>query len=139
MPQDQIFLPMGALALLTFLVLTAIPLRRFRSAFAGETGAADYKFGESAKVPGHVSIPNRNYMNLLEMPVLFYVVCLMLHQTGRVDATFLTLAWVYVGLRLGHSLVHLTYNHVMHRLALFATSNFVVVAIWGLFFWPLVG
>ena len=139
MPQDQIFLPMGALALLTFLVLTVIPVKRFRSAFAGETGPADYKYGESAKVPGHVSIPNRNYMNLLEMPVLFYVVCLMLHQAGRVDATFLVLAWIYVGLRVAHSVVHLSYNHVMHRLALFATSNFVIVALWGLFFWPLFG
>lgn len=135
MPQDQIFLPMGALALLTFLVLTLIPIRRFRSAFAGETGPADYRFGESPRVPGHVSIPNRNYMNLLEMPVLFYVACLMLHQTGRVDAAFLTLSWIYVGLRVAHSLVHVTYNDIMHRLALFATSNFLVAAMWGLFFW----
>src|ERR1700755_3032887 len=106
MSQDQIFLPMGALALLTFLVLTLVPVRRFRAAFSGEVGPADFKYGESAKVPGHVSIPNRNYMNLLEMPMLFYVMCLMLRVSGRVDGTFLALAWVYVGLRLLHSLVH---------------------------------
>jgi hypothetical protein len=139
MPQDAIVMPMGAMALLTFLVLTLIPLRRFRAVFAGHAQPADFKFGESAKVPGHVSIPNRNYMNLLEMPVLFYVICLMLFVSGRVDATFLYLAWGYVALRVLHSLVHITYNNIIHRLTLFAMSNFVVVAMWGLFFWPRLG
>ena len=138
MPQDAIFMPMGALALLTFLVLTLIPLRRFRAGAAGQIVRDDFKYGESAKVPGHVSIPNRNYMNLLEMPVLFYVVCLMLFVSGRVDAAFLYLAWGYVALRVLHSLVHITYNNIMHRLTIFAASNFVVIAMWGLFFWPLV-
>ncbi len=83
MPQDQIFLPMGALALLTFVVLTLIPVRRFGAAFAGEVKPADFKLGESARVPAHVSLPNRNYMNLLELPMLFYVLCLMLRAAGR--------------------------------------------------------
>lgn len=136
MPQDAIFMPMGALALLTFVVLTLIPLRRFRAVFGGRAAPADFKYGESARVPGDVSIPNRNYMNLLEMPLLFYVVCLMLYVTGRVDQAFVTLAWGYVGLRLLHSAVHVTYNHIIHRLVLFTLSNFVIVAMWALFFWP---
>jgi hypothetical protein len=57
MPQEMIFAPMGALALLTFTVLGLIPLRRFRAAFAGQVGAGDFKFGESRRVAGHVSIP----------------------------------------------------------------------------------
>ena len=88
MPQHLIFLPMGALALLTFLVLILIPFRRFRAGFAGQVTAADFRFGESARVPGEVSIPNRNYMNLLEMPMLFYVICLMLYVSHRVQPGF---------------------------------------------------
>ncbi|MBS0362213.1 MAG: hypothetical protein JSR98_12600, partial [Proteobacteria bacterium] len=61
-----IFWPMGALAFLTFAVLGLIPLRRFRAGARREVTADDFKLGESANVPGHVSIPNRNYMNLLE-------------------------------------------------------------------------
>jgi hypothetical protein len=136
MPQDAIFMPMGALALLTFLVLTLIPFRRFRAGFAGRIVPDDFKFGESGKVPGDVSIPNRAYMNLLEMPVLFYVICLMLFVSGHVDPTFLYLAWVYVGLRVVHTLIQITYNNVTHRLIPFTLSNFVVIAMWGLFFWP---
>jgi hypothetical protein len=138
MTQDAIFVPMGALALLTFLVLVQIPFRRFRAGFAGQIKAEDFKYGESAKVPGLVSLPNRNYMNLLEMPVLFYVVCLMAYVAQRVDLKFLWLAWAYVALRVLHSLIHVTYNNVTHRLIAFTLSNFAVIAMWGLFFFPAV-
>ena len=135
MPHELILLPMGALALLTFVALLLIPIRRFRAAFAGQVNAADFRYGESARVPGEVSIPNRNYMNLLELPMLFYVVCMLNYITSpTVSALTLALAWAYVGLRTLHSLIHLTYNNVMHRLTLFATSNFVLAALWVAFF-----
>ena len=134
MPQDLIFAPMGALALLTFIVLGFIPSRRFRAVFARQVSADDFKLGESAAVPAHVALANRNYMNLLELPVLFYVVCLMYFVAGRLDQTALTVAWVYVALRAVHSLIHVTYNNVIHRLTAFAVSNFVLIAFWVLFF-----
>jgi hypothetical protein len=134
MPQEMIFAPMGALALLTFLVLGLIPLRRFRAAFAGQVGADDFKFGESRRVPGHVSIPNRNYMNLLEVPMLFYVGGLMYYVAGRVDGVALAVAWTYVVLRAVHSAIHVTYNNVFHRLTVFAISNVVLGVFWVQFF-----
>ncbi|MDZ4375865.1 MAG: MAPEG family protein [Phenylobacterium sp.] len=134
MSQDFIFGPMAAMALLTFVVLGLIPARRFRAAFAGRVKAEDFRFGESPAVPGDVSIPNRNYMNLLELPTLFYVAALMHHVAGRVDQTALAVAWAYVALRAIHSVIHLTYNNVIHRLAVFALSNGVLAAFWVLFF-----
>lgn len=138
MQQDLIFLPMGALAGLTFFVLVLIPIKRFRAGFAGKIVRDDFKYGESANVPGSVSIPNRAYMNLLEMPMLFYVLCLMLFVSGRVDQMFLNVAWIFVTLRVLHSLVHITYNNVTHRLVFFTLSNFAVVAMWAMFFWPMI-
>ena len=134
MDQHLIFAPMGALAFLTFGVLILIPIRRFRAGTAGQIVADDFKFGESPSVPGHVSIPNRNYMNLLELPMLFYVGSLMFFVTGKVDAVTLGVAWVYVALRIVHSAIHLTYNNVRHRLIPFALSNVVLTAYWILFF-----
>ena len=85
MPQDLIFAPVAAMALLTFIVLGFVPARRFRAAFARQVTAEDFRFGQSPAVPGHVSSPNRNYMNLLELPVLFYVAGLMYYVAGRLD------------------------------------------------------
>jgi hypothetical protein len=134
MDQHLIFAPMGVLAFLTFGVLLLIPIRRFRAGAAGQIVADDFKFGESATVPGHVSIPNRNYMNLLELPMLFYVGSLMFFVTGKVDAVVLIVAWLYVALRAIHSAIHLTYNRVGHRLIPFALSNLVLTVYWVLFF-----
>ena len=47
-----------------------------------------------------------------------------------VDAAGLALAWAYVACRALHSLIHLTYNNVLHRLAAFAASNVVLLVIW---------
>ena len=134
MPQDLIFAPMGALVFLTFTVLVLVPLRRFRAGFAGLVKTDDFKFGESAAVPGEVAIPNRNLMNLLELPMLFYVAALMHYVTGKVDPMVLGIAWTYVALRAVHSLIHVTYNNVIHRLTVFALSNLVLGAFWVVFF-----
>jgi hypothetical protein len=121
---------MTAMGALTFLVLLRIPYVRLRAAFAGRVRAEDFKLGESSGVPPDVSLPNRNYMNLLELPTLFYAVCLALLVLGKVASIDYTLAWVYVGLRGMHSLIHLTYNHVIHRLLVFASSNVVLSVLW---------
>jgi len=134
MGQHLIFAPMGALACLTFLALAMIPIRRFAAVGSGRVQGDDFKFGESMQVPGDVSIPNRNYMNLLELPVLFYVACFMYDLTSRADGYALTIAWVYVGLRALHSIIHLTYNNVGHRLIPFAVSNVVLATFWMHFF-----
>jgi hypothetical protein len=126
----QILFPMAALVALTFVVLLLIPYARFKAARGRLVTADDFRFGESGRVPGHVSVPNRNLMNLLELPVLFYVACLTLYVTRTVDQTSLYLAWLYVALRAAHSLVHLTYNKVFHRLGVYAASNVVLLMIW---------
>lgn len=129
MNQTAIFWPMLALMGWTFLVLVQVPIRRFRAAFAGRVEAIDFLCGESARVPTDVAIPNRLFMNLVEVPVLFYTVGVIFFVTTRVDATVVGLAWLYFGLRMVHSFIYLTYNHVVHRFFVFATSNVVVVVL----------
>jgi hypothetical protein len=132
MRNPAIFFPVFALVAWTFVVLLLIPLVRARSAVRREVALDDFKFGESAAVPAYVSVPNRNYMNLLELPVLFYVVCLLLYLTAGVSTLVVGLAWAYVALRVMHSLIHLSYNNVLHRLTAFSLSNGALVVLWVL-------
>ncbi len=125
MDPNLILEPMGALAALTFLVLLFVPAMRMTR----RPSAQDSADGD---IPGALSNPN--FVDLLEMPVLFYVICLMLYVTSRVSTTFIWLAWAYVALRAIHSIVHLTYDKLSHRMALFALSNLVVIAMWFFFF-----
>jgi len=130
MKMNDILYPIFALAFWTSLVLLLIPFYRARSVKRCETVVDDFKYGESASVPDKVCIPNRAYMNLLEMPMLFYVVCLLIYVTQISTSSMVAFAWAYVAIRIVHSLIHLTYNKVMHRLTAFAISNVVLVALW---------
>jgi len=85
--------PVFALVAWTFLVLLLIPFVRVRSVRRREIGPNDFKYGESSAVPPNVSIPNRNYMNLLEMPMLFYVICVVLYVTGGASPLAVLTAW----------------------------------------------
>jgi hypothetical protein len=128
--QNAIFLPVLALMGWTFLVLLMIPFRRFKAAFAKEVCADDFRCGESDNVPLAVRLPNRMFMNLLEMPTLFYALAVILFLTHNVDALCVALAWGYVGLRVLHSVITLTYNHIFHRFLAFAFSNVIVLGLW---------
>jgi len=130
MQNPAILYPVFALAAWTFLVLLLIPFYRVRAGLRREIKSDDFKYGESATVPAYVSIPNRNYMNLLELPMLFYVVCVLLYVTAGGSYIAIKLAWAYVVLRVIHSIIHLSYNNVMHRLTAFAASNFMLISLW---------
>jgi hypothetical protein len=127
-----IFYPVLALALWTFVVLMLIPLVRVRASLRREIGPDDFRLGESASVPAYVSLPNRNDMNLLELPTLFYVVCVLLYITAGVSSLAIGLAWAYMALRVAHSLVHVSYNNVLHRLTVFSLSNVALGILWVL-------
>ncbi|MBL4868844.1 MAG: MAPEG family protein [Pseudomonadales bacterium] len=139
MVQTEIIYPVLALVAWTFVVLLMIPYQRIKAVRIKQVKVSDFKLGESENVPDKVSIPNRNYMNLLELPVLFYFVCFALYLFSGTDQLALGLAWIYVALRVIHSLIHLTYNNVLHRLTFFAASNLVLSVIWILFFLVLRG
>lgn len=68
-----------------------------------------------------------NYNHLHEAPTVFYAVAIVLAMIGQGDNLNSTIAWVYVGLRVAHSLVQATVNRVMIRFALFALSSLALV------------
>ncbi len=77
--------------------------------------------------------PADNFRNLFEVPVLFFVVCLALAASDRITPLQVTLAWFYVILRAMHSLIHVSYNRVMHRFLTYTASTIVLFLMWGLF------
>src|ERR1700722_16356774 len=121
MDPNVILPPMGALAGLTFAVLLFVPALRIGR-------KPNVQDGADGDIPG--ALANPNFADLLEMPVLFYVICLILLVTNRVTELFLYLAWIYVALRVLHSFIHLTYDNLRQRMALFALSNLVVIVMW---------
>ncbi len=72
-----------------------------------------------------------NYNHLHEQPTIFYARALYTHLAGTVDGLAIALAWIYVGLRVVHSLVQVTINKVAIRFAIFALSTLALFVLAG--------
>jgi len=84
-----------------------------------------------AILPPQVQWKAHNYNHLHESPTVFYAVALALALLHKGDGITTQIAWVYVALRVIHSLVQATINKVMLRFALFAMSTFALMGLIG--------
>jgi hypothetical protein len=80
-------------------------------------------------LPPSVQWKAHNYNHLHEAPTVFYAVCLVLALIEQGNGVNLLIAWVYVALRVIHSIFHATVNRVMPRFALFALSSLALIAL----------
>lgn len=86
----------------------------------------------NTKIPPCARWPAENYNHLMEQPTQFYVVALMMTLLGRdgnratIGQIDVGLAWIYVGLRIVHSLVHCLGNNVPRRFQVFVLSSFIL-------------
>jgi hypothetical protein len=80
-----------------------------------------------AQLPAQVRWKADNYNNLMEQPTLFYAVALTLALLGEGAGLNAALAWLYVGLRIAHSLVHAIVNVIMLRFAVFMAASVVLL------------
>jgi hypothetical protein len=81
---------------------------------------------QMAQLPAKVRWKADNYNHLMEQPTLFYATALSLALLGDQSTVSLSLAWAYVALRVVHSLVQTTTNHIPSRFAVFAVSSLVL-------------
>lgn len=81
------------------------------------------------RLPAKVQWKAHNYNHLHEQPTVFYAVAIILAILGAGDGMNAFLGWIYVGLRVIHSLVHVTANKVMVRFVLFLLSSVVLIAL----------
>ena len=70
-----------------------------------------------------------NYNHLHEAPTVFYAVALALAMIGQGDGMNVTIAWIYVALRIVHSVFQATVNKVAPRFILFALSSLCLIAL----------
>ncbi len=73
-------------------------------------------------LPQEVVRVSNNYNHLFEQPLLFYTICVTIAILHHVDTLHLWCAWIYVGIRILHSLIQATVDIVMIRFNLFLLS-----------------
>ena len=122
--------PMVAMVLLTFVVGAVAVKFRFASVKGGEVSAKYYKLMQGEDVPEIITKTTRCFNNQFEVPVLFYAACTLYLSLGIESVAGLILAWLFVALRCIHAYIHLTYNHLIHRISAFWLAFITVIILW---------
>jgi hypothetical protein len=130
---DPIWFPCGALVGVTALVWLKLYADRFGEMRAKRIAPQSLGTARAAARELERTQASDNFRNLFEAPVLFYVLCVALVLNGGSSAGFVSSAWLYVGLRALHSLIHVTYNRVVHRFLVYAASTLLLFGMWGAF------
>ena len=86
----QLFYPMFALFLLTLTALVRMFLTRVQAVKSGRLKINDFKVYTTTQ-PDDVIKMSRHFSNLFEVPVLFYVVCLLGMVLGMTSLPFMIL------------------------------------------------
>lgn len=123
----------SALAYIGFVLMVYTPivlLVRIESVSSRQVNFSFFKTMQG-EAPEAVIKTTRHLANMFEFPVIFYALVLVVEVLQADDWWFSLLGWVYVVFRIAHCAVHVTYNKVRHRLALFAASHITLVAIFA--------
>lgn len=127
---NSILTPVLALTFWTFVIwfwmyITRIPAMRRARIDARKVKRKD----DLNKLPVSVQQIADNYNHLHEQPTIFFALAFYSHLVGVADGLNIQLAWVYVALRVVHSLIQCTNNYVPVRFLVFTLSSIVLMII----------
>lgn len=125
--------PMLGMFALTAVVWLLMALARNGAILRGIASVSYYADYRSNPPQEWIERPARTFNNLLQVPTLFYVVCVLGIVTGATDAAQVGLAWFYVGARVVHSIVYIGWNYVPARFGCWFASCVVLGVMWWRF------
>lgn len=131
--QAQILAPAAVLVVWTLIVMVWIIPARFGAISKLDKSALPAKQGVRGSdlegvIPDKANWPAHNHTHLHEQPTLFYATVLILAVMGPA-ALDVTLAWIYVAVRIVHSLWQILVNSIPVRFALFLVSSIALIAL----------
>lgn len=135
--------PLFAMVALCFIVAGIFTYRRLSTLAQHPKGYFQLvrnPSGVAGEVPVRVEQASRNFINLFELPVLFYVATFLLLELRIQDETTLLLSWGFVVSRFVHSFIHLGANNIRFRALSFWFSGIFLISLlaylaFRIFFW----
>jgi hypothetical protein len=122
--------PMFAMVVLTYAVATIMFLARLTAVRSGKLKVGYFKTYNIAD-PGEAVIKTaRHYSNLFELPVLFYVVCIVAMFVPTTPERIQTWAWLFVAARVAHAYLHIGPNKLVPRMLSFIAGFLIVLGMW---------
>jgi hypothetical protein len=123
-------LSMLALILWTFIIETWMYATRIPAMHAAGIRPGRIKRAEQLEgLPVAVKQIADNYNHLHEQPQVFYALAICAYLVHAGDPFTVALAWIYVAIRVVHSLIQCTSNFVPLRFFVFVLSSVVLVVL----------
>ena len=136
----EIFLPIFYMLCLTTVVFLFSTLIRIKEIYLNDSknaiSGSEHKHPPFQQGSDILKNSQRNLANLFEFPIFFYVVCIIIVITDKVDESFITLAYWFFYLRLFHSIYHIFFNQLIIkngfplRSLIWAPSTIVILLMW---------
>lgn len=124
------FYPMLAMVFLIFTVGFFTAYVRISGVAKGKVKARYFKLMSGEEVPEIITKTTRQFNNMFEMPMLFFIACMLYIVLGLQNTIAIVLAWVFVITRCVQAYIHITYNNPLHRMLAFNTGSLSVLILW---------
>ncbi|TFH25601.1 MAG: hypothetical protein E4H03_00275 [Myxococcales bacterium] len=116
---------------LTAAVLARMARTRVNAVTRKEMALDFYRTYDKGEEPEQIRRITRNFINLFEVPVLFYVGVVLVYISHQVNYWMVGCAWTYVALRFLHTYIHLMSNDVLTRFRVYFASGLVLLVMWS--------
>ncbi|MCL6705404.1 MAPEG family protein [Pseudomonas sp. R2.Fl] len=124
----EMFWPILAHVFLVYCLYGLFRLRRQRMIREGRMTDESIRWG-SGDPPESLSVKNC-IANQFELPVLFYLCCILLYIAEADNLPAVVLAWAFVASRYAHAFVQVTGNRLSLRFPLFMTGFLLLAGLW---------
>lgn len=114
------------LVMLFWLASTRLPAMRRTMGGVGKAQPGGRGQDLEGVLEPRINWKSHNYTHLMEQPTLFYATSVIIALLGATAGDVLA-AWIYVGLRIVHSIWQATVNVVTVRFVLFNLSTFALI------------
>lgn len=131
MRPEAIIYPAIAMFVLTLGIMIMLGTARFRAVRDRRVSIKFFRGYNEGEQPKRLHLMSRHLQNHFEVPPIFYAAVLFTYASGSVTAVSVALAWLFVGLRCVHTVIHLGSNNVLHRFGVFVASVVCLTGIWG--------
>ena len=124
-----IIYPVLPVVLMNFIVMFHM---RYMIVKAIKNRDAEYKYFRAyeGSAPEYLLTARHHYKNFFEIPILFYLLCLVLYIIDDVSAIDLWIAWLFVIFKGIHSYIRITSNYVPYRAYSFNVCAFLLLGGW---------
>jgi hypothetical protein len=130
---STILTPMLAMIVWTFVMWTWMYATRIPAMKKARINPSKMKLkSEMDVLPNEVKRIADNYNHLHEQPTIFIALIVYLHLTGQTGDLMVGLAWLYVALRIAHSLIQALWNFIPVRFFVFSASTLVLIVMTGM-------